>query len=334
MSLPLCDFSAPTGKEFDAWEVESVRYNLYADLTITADTTVKALWKSLRTEIATIEATSDIPQIVSTAGTVKPPAITVTTGSPAIFDTGDPTNAGWYRMNGSGDVEKYTKPAFEPGVYRYMCPIRIKSGAGADTHKLSASLAVTVDSQHWTVDHFIITPQDSECIAFSQEITMFDPGNDPGTNPRTDPSTNSGTTTTVQKYTITVDGNGGKWSDGSTTILLYGEKDSYVKLPKAPVKNGYTFLYSKGSEYQPGDYYLVQGDHAFTAEWKANPATSDPSSAHPVTPHHTLAEAGSTTNKENVAPKTGNNAILLVSALALLSIACGMRLVWKIENEQ
>ncbi len=78
----------------------------------------------------------------------------------------------------------------------------------------------------------------------------------------------------------------------------------------------------------------MQGDHTFTAEWKENPATSDPSSANPVTPHDALAEAGSTTNKENVAPKTNDNAIFLVSALTFLAITGGMRYICRKENEQ
>lgn len=170
--------------EFDAWQIESTRYNLYDDLIVTADTTVTALWKPLRTEIAALQANSNIYQIVSAAGTVETPTFSVTTGSPAMFDIGDPTNAGWYRKNDSGNFDKYTKSTFEPGVYRYMCPIRIKNGAGADTHKLSTSFTVTVDRLPWTVDHFTITPQESACITFSPKIMLcgitFDPSDGTG----------------------------------------------------------------------------------------------------------------------------------------------------------
>lgn len=78
----------------------------------------------------------------------------------------------------------------------------------------------------------------------------------------------------------------------------------------------------------------MQGDHTLTAEWKENPATLDPSSANPVTPHDALAEARSTANKEHIAPKTGDNAILLVSALTFLAITGGMRYICRKENEQ
>lgn len=233
-------------------------------------------------------------------------------------------------------------------------------------------------------------PQNPENPADPQNPN--DPGTNPGTNPGTDPGNNSGTTPMVQKYTITIDGNGGKWSDGKTTLLLYGEKDSYVKLPIAPVKPGYTFLYWKGSVYYPGDYYLVQGDHTLTAEWKenvqkpetntgtnpgttpenkpgtnpettpenkpgtnpetpenkpgtnpettpennsgTNPKTPGQSSDQSATPQDTLTEAESTTDKEEVAPKTGDYTILIVSALALLAIGSGMYLMRKKENEQ
>ncbi|MBY0584815.1 InlB B-repeat-containing protein [Murdochiella sp. Marseille-P8839] len=128
--------------------------------------------------------------------------------------------------------------------------------------------------------------------------------NEPGTNLGTNPGSNSGTTPMVQQYTITVDGNGGKWSDGKTTLLLSGEKGSYIKLPIAPVKPGYTFLYWKGSVYYPGDYYLVQGDHTLMAEWKEN--TQEPEDNTDTNPE-TTPENKPGTNPETPENKPGTN---------------------------
>jgi hypothetical protein len=44
-TLPVCDFTAPDGKEFDSWEVGGVRKGVGATIIVDADTTVKALWK-------------------------------------------------------------------------------------------------------------------------------------------------------------------------------------------------------------------------------------------------------------------------------------------------
>ena len=43
-----------------------------------------------------------------------------------------------------------------------------------------------------------------------------------------------------------------------------------IEMPAAPTREGYTFKYWKGSQYNPGDKYTVDGDHAFTAVWEEN----------------------------------------------------------------
>ena len=44
-SLPECEFIAPEGKQFKAWEIGGTEYPVNAPVTVTADITVKALWK-------------------------------------------------------------------------------------------------------------------------------------------------------------------------------------------------------------------------------------------------------------------------------------------------
>ena len=43
--LPECEFIAPEGKQFKAWEIDGAEYPVNAPVTVTADITVKALWK-------------------------------------------------------------------------------------------------------------------------------------------------------------------------------------------------------------------------------------------------------------------------------------------------
>lgn len=58
--LPDCDFTAPTGKEFKAWEVNGVEKAVGDNITVNANTMVKAVWK-------------DKPVIVNTSVmTIKP----------------------------------------------------------------------------------------------------------------------------------------------------------------------------------------------------------------------------------------------------------------------
>ena len=59
-TLPACTFTAPTGKEFKAWEVGGTQKAVGDNITVNANTTVKALWK-------------DKPVIVNTSVmTIKP----------------------------------------------------------------------------------------------------------------------------------------------------------------------------------------------------------------------------------------------------------------------
>ena len=44
-SLPECEFIAPEGKQFKAWEIDGTEYPVNAPVTVTADITAKALWE-------------------------------------------------------------------------------------------------------------------------------------------------------------------------------------------------------------------------------------------------------------------------------------------------
>ena len=43
--LPECEFIAPEGKQFKAWQTDGTEYPVHAPVTVTADITVKALWE-------------------------------------------------------------------------------------------------------------------------------------------------------------------------------------------------------------------------------------------------------------------------------------------------
>ena len=46
--LPECEFVAPEGKQFKAWQIDGTEYPVNAPVTVTADITVKALWENAR----------------------------------------------------------------------------------------------------------------------------------------------------------------------------------------------------------------------------------------------------------------------------------------------
>ena len=70
--------------------------------------------------------------------------------------------------------------------------------------------------------------------------------------------------------TITYDANGGKFEDGSVIKSEHKILEDEITIAEAPKREGYKFLYWKGSEYQPGDKYIVNGDHTFVAQWEGD----------------------------------------------------------------
>ena len=74
--LPACRFTAPDGMEFDAWQIGGARYGAGALYPVSADTTVKALWRSSAVVPGTCTVRFD-----ANGGTGAMDAVHVQTGS-------------------------------------------------------------------------------------------------------------------------------------------------------------------------------------------------------------------------------------------------------------
>lgn len=77
-------------------------------------------------------------------------------------------------------------------------------------------------------------------------------------------------------YTITYDPNGGVFRESEAPTSEQWPFGETIAIAEAPTREGYTFLYWKGSEYQPGDKYTVEGDHTFVAQWQENVVPDEP----------------------------------------------------------
>ena len=79
-----------------------------------------------------------------------------------------------------------------------------------------------------------------------------------------------------EAYFIYYDLNGGTLDGATGIVAVIAGKGEVITLP-APVRSGYTFDYWQGSTYYAGDEYTVEGNHTFTAQWKAggSPNTGD-----------------------------------------------------------
>lgn len=117
--------------------------------------------------------------------------------------------------------------------------------------------------------------------------------------------------------------------------------EAWFDIIDAPTRDGYTFVCWKGSEYQPGDKYLADSDHVFTAEWKknegGNPGGPDDSGTGDKGGSGTSGSSGSEknaqtrTNSTSWTPNTGDPVSLTLLPLLLLAsggtiaVVVGMR---------
>ena len=98
-------------------------------------------------------------------------------------------------------------------------------------------------------------------------------------------------TYTGDPATITLDLGGGTLDGQTGTIEIPARYGDTIKLPTGiPTLEGYTFVCWRGSEYQPGQDYVVDGDHTLTAVFKKNQPTIPPTGdATPIAPAIVLA---------------------------------------------
>ena len=79
-----------------------------------------------------------------------------------------------------------------------------------------------------------------------------------------------------KQYTITYKLNGGSYEGDTADIVEKYLEGTVISIHAKPEREGYKFLYWKGSEYQPGEKYMVHEDHVFTAQWEKNGTPDKP----------------------------------------------------------
>lgn len=121
----------------------------------------------------------------------------------------------------------------------------------------------------------------------------------------------------VNEYELTFDLNGGTLDGQTGTITIKCKYGDIVRLPGAPTKEGYKFLYWKGSEYAAGAEYTVEGAHTFTAEWEEV-------KKEPETKSENIPKTGDNGNTEFWAAIMGGTLLLII-----LGILAGRRILRK-----
>ncbi|MBQ9911270.1 MAG: InlB B-repeat-containing protein [Lachnospiraceae bacterium] len=82
-------------------------------------------------------------------------------------------------------------------------------------------------------------------------------------------------------YLIRPDWSVGAINGNTEPLVLTCEPGETITIPDEPVLDGRVFVCWQGSEYYPGDRYVVTGDHTFKAQWDDVPGTSDRSAVLP-----------------------------------------------------
>ena len=96
--------------------------------------------------------------------------------------------------------------------------------------------------------------------------------------------------------------------DGMTEAFQIEAKvGDTIIIPDAPVREGFVFDYWKGSVYHPGDKYLVEDDHVFTAMWKNEETTEEPVSQEPQETTGELIEKDPTDKTEEPKQDTSSD---------------------------
>ena len=191
--LPECEFVAPEGKQFKAWQIDGTEYPVNAPVTVTADITVKALWEdappahveytiTVKTDGNGTASASHVKAVVGTE-------ITLT----ATPDTGYRFKE-WQVMRGNVTIkdDKFTMPDSDVEIKAIF-----EEGAPAPTDPAKPSISVTGTYTYNGSEH-------TATVSGYDPATMDISGN---------------TATDAGDYTVSVTSKTGKWADGSTDAV-------------------------------------------------------------------------------------------------------------------
>ena len=114
-----------------------------------------------------------------------------------------------------------------------------------------------------------VKANDEDLIA-KEEYYIFDENND-NNNLKGNVDGDGLTTLKIyfkQQIPLTFELNGGIYGEQTEDIIKLCDYGETIEIISAPEKEGFQFLYWKGSIYYPGQLYEVKEAHSFVAQWK------------------------------------------------------------------
>lgn len=128
-------------------------------------------------------------------------------------------------------------------------------------------------------------------------------------------------------YTIDYDLNGGEFNNSKADIFERYKSGTEISIHEAPTRDGYTFRYWRGSEYQPGDKYVVTEDHTFIAQWEKKTVPDDPGEHGNPNDDHGNSSDGGSAQEGSRGPNTGDQNSPLLWIVALMTAIAGLGVV-------
>ena len=271
--LPVCDFTAPNGKQFKAWSVGGVEKAAGDNITVTANTTVTAVWEAVEYNVTVTGGTASVgagtPITKATMGTT----VTLTANAAPegkVFDKWEVVSGSITLADANSATTTFTMPAGAVSVkatYTTYITVNLAAGEGSGTME-PIIVKNTYGYYELTAPDCTFTPptdKEFDKWQFSTDDSYLKPGD----KKTIWYSANGSTLTAIWKdapvtyYTVSFDSNGG--SAVTAQSIEAGQK---ATKPADPTKDGYDF---KGWTLNGSAYDFntaVNGNITLVATWE------------------------------------------------------------------
>ena len=273
LTLPENGFTAPEGKQFKAWDVGGKEYAPGAQIAITANTTVKAIWEDIPVVTYTVSfaangGSGSMSKVTGISGSYKLPENKFTAPEGKQFKAWD-VGGKEYAAGASIEVTADTtvKAVWEDiPVVSYTVSFVAGDGTGTMAD-------VTADAGDYTLP---------ACSFTAPEGKQFKAWNVNGKEYAAGAAVTISADTTIMAvwedipvtYTVSFDANGGS---GTMAVVTVNEGD--YTLPEcsftAPEGKEYKAWKIGEDEYQPNNVYKVNADTVITALWQDAPVVTE-----------------------------------------------------------
>ncbi len=262
-SLPECTFTAPKGFKFKAWDIDGIEYTVGATVTVTDNTTVKAVW---------MDKSEFIIHHWRNGGEGEMDNVTVFEGGSYILPECAFTAPEGFKFKGwSIDDEEYpvgatvtvtdhlTLTAVWMEKDNYLITFDANGGSG------SMSNVDVYEGEGYILPECTLTaPEGYKFMAWSIDGVEKAVG---AFVDITKDTTVKALWTLKEIYTVTLDANG---ADGNVEPVTAAEGDSYT-LPDCTFDAPYGFKFKtwsvNGKEMAAGEAFTVTGNTVIKAEW-------------------------------------------------------------------